>query len=512
MEQEMAQRDASIVSSWVPEMTAIFEQLQVTMEKSSKYEGKHDFLFDYLNQMRLGVVRLRGAAGSESARFTVLIAGQGIPGPEGLRGIYPMRARTDAAWGELTRQMATLDSPSMELVRQTIETKLNGDMRKAQERVLAAWQAGTPSPITVDEYAQLSLAGLGSLEGLIAEISASARYHADEKTDGARQEFAEALLFSLLTLGLILVVTRMVARRIILPLESLAAAAKAVAEGRMDVRVQQDGVHEVRAVGEQFNRMVDAQVATLEQARTINAKLEIAVQARTAELQRANKDLESFSYSVAHDLRAPVRHMSGYSSLLRENLGSKLEAEDKFNLDKIDNAAIRMGRLIDDLLEYARVGRLPISKTSINLNELVEEAIVELQPAIGDRKIEWHLSALPTVVADLSLWRQVVLNLLSNAIKYTRKSPAARIDVASLAELDGELGTGFWIRDNGVGFRISQPATLFQPFKRFHAQSEFEGTGVGLSIVHRIVERHGGKVWLESQEGVGTTVFCQLPN
>lgn len=258
-----------------------------------------------------------------------------------------------------------------------------------------------------------------------------------------------------------------------------------------------------------------AAIRSFEQIRAIsdlNASLELRVSERTAELQRVNRELESFSYSVAHDLRIPLRHILGFSDILRERLVTTRDADSGKIMESITRAAVRMGRLIDDLLEFARVGRVALKKTPVDANDLVTDVVQEMSPQSGDRHIAWRISALPSIVADRSLLRQVLVNLLSNAIKYTGKTAAARIEVGALPCKEPEDGAVFFVRDNGAGFDMQHAGKLFEPFNRLHTQMEFEGSGIGLSIVRSIIQRHGGKIWVDAQVGVGATVFFTLPD
>jgi light-regulated signal transduction histidine kinase (bacteriophytochrome) len=180
-------------------------------------------------------------------------------------------------------------------------------------------------------------------------------------------------------------------------------------------------------------------------------------------------------------------------------------------MDRIAQAAVRMGQLISDLLEFSRVGRESLRKVHIDVNQLVTEVLYDLHAQIGDRSIVWRISALPAVVADGSLLRQVLINLLSNAIKYTGTVAEAKIEVGVLPREEPEAVTVFYVRDNGVGFDMKDAEKLFHPFSRLHSQAVFEGNGIGLSIVNSIIQRHGGRVWLDAQVGIGATAYFTLP-
>lgn len=242
--------------------------------------------------------------------------------------------------------------------------------------------------------------------------------------------------------------------------------------------------------------------------REVNATLEFRVGERTRELEIANRELEAFSYSVSHDLRTPLRHVSGFAALLRQRASGQLDAPSLRYLDLIEASANRMSVLIDELLGFARLATRPLRLHPCDLNVLVKGVIDELQPDVGTRQISWRIGPLPTVSADEPLLKVVLTNLLSNAIKYT-----ARRDTAEVW-LGGELHADEWrifVRDNGAGFDPAYAEKLFGVFQRLHREVEFEGVGIGLANVRRIVERHGGRVWAEGHLGEGATFWFSLP-
>jgi len=236
--------------------------------------------------------------------------------------------------------------------------------------------------------------------------------------------------------------------------------------------------------------------------------LEELVEERTAELTAANQELDRFSYSVSHDLRAPLRHMSGFVELLQERIQSRSDEKAGYYMASIAGAAKRMGMLIDDLLDFSRMGRTELQKDKISLNDIMTSVILESQHEVKGRDVIWDIDELPEVYGDNSLLRLVIVNLVSNAVKFTSTVPQAKIRIGCKDE--GDYFT-FFIMDNGVGFDMKYVDKLFGVFQRLHSQQEFEGTGIGLANVQRIINRHGGKVWAEGVLGKGATFYFTLP-
>ena len=239
---------------------------------------------------------------------------------------------------------------------------------------------------------------------------------------------------------------------------------------------------------------------------SMNVELERRVAARTEELTRALRELEAFSYSVSHDLRAPLRALNGYAHLLRESQGDKLDAEQRGMFERIARNAEKMGELIDDILEYSRTGREPLRRAAVDLDVLARDVVREQAEHHPAARID--IAPLPPVVGDAIMLRQVFANLVANALKFSARRAQPVVEIG--ASVDNGMAHCF-IRDNGAGFDMAHAGKLFQLFQRVHHEREFPGTGVGLAIVKRIIERHGGRVWAEAAPDAGATFHFTLP-
>jgi PAS domain S-box-containing protein len=259
--------------------------------------------------------------------------------------------------------------------------------------------------------------------------------------------------------------------------------AVAILETNNDVTERNRREHEIRALNEELGK-------------------------RATELEAINKELEAFSYSVSHDLRAPLRHMVGFTELLKKNTASVPDDKSQRYVTIILEAAKRMGNLIDDLLAFSRIGRAETHKTMLSLQQLVQEALADARQDMGGRNVVWRIGALPDWYGDRSMLRLALVNLVSNAVKFTRTRPQAEIEIACMDQKQDQVV--LFIRDNGVGFDMKYVDKLFGVFQRLHTREAFEGTGIGLATVQRIVHRHGGRVWAEGVVDEGATFYFSL--
>ena len=260
---------------------------------------------------------------------------------------------------------------------------------------------------------------------------------------------------------------------------------------------------------EALRREVEERRKAEDEVRRLNIELERRVHERTAQLEAANKELEAFSYSVSHDLRAPLRGINGFASVLAEEHAKQLDEESRRLLGIIRSEASRMGQMIDELLTFARLGRQSMLRGQVDMAALAQSVFDQCATQATGRQIRLKLHPLPSAQGDAAMLSHVWANLISNAIKYTRLKPAAEIEIAGRA--DDNNGITYCVKDNGAGFDMRYGHKLFRVFQRLHAETEFEGTGIGLALVQRIVQRHGGRVWAEGRINEGAAFYFSLP-
>jgi len=301
-------------------------------------------------------------------------------------------------------------------------------------------------------------------------------------------------MIGLVLFGMGMVGAFTLSRSITRPLHLLTQAAAAISGGNYSRQVEVRRRDELGKLADAFNTMA----ARVDESQH---ELERRIGERTSQLEFANKELESFSYSVSHDLRAPLRAINGFSQILSEDYGARVPEEARRHLDQIQDNAKKMGQLVDDLLNFSRLGRQALQKQQISPADLARQVLEEMHPEDQGRNVKVSIGDLPAVQADPSLLRQVYVNLISNALKYTRARPDAQIEIGA-TEANGD-GTVYYVQDNGAGFDMQYAGKLFGVFQRLHRAEEFEGTGVGLAIVQRIIQRHGGRIWAEAEVNKG---------
>jgi len=260
--------------------------------------------------------------------------------------------------------------------------------------------------------------------------------------------------------------------------------------------------------GQVLLSVVEDEKLARNEIRKLNQNLEQKVIERTFQLEVANKELEAFSYSVSHDLRAPLRHINGFIDMLTAQFPDSLPEKGMGYMNIIRDSARQMGLLIDDLLQFSRTGRQELRKAPVEMNLVFKEVLKAINQDTEDRKIEWITASLPLVYCDQSLIKQVWVNLISNAVKFTRKKEKTVIEVGCE---ENEKEFVFFVRDNGVGFDMKYANKLFGVFQRLHSRADYDGTGIGLANVQRIIHRHGGRVWAEAEQDKGAIFYFTLP-
>ena len=319
------------------------------------------------------------------------------------------------------------------------------------------------------------------------------------------------IVVTVLVLSFVLtyMLVRILKKGISAPIMSLAKTAQIVSEKQdYSIRAVKMGKDELGSLTDAFNHMLDQIQEQNQSLKEFNQTLEQKVSERTRQLESVNRELESFSYSVSHDLRAPLRAIIGFTAILEEDYTGKLDEEAMRITAVIKNNTTKMGQLIDDLLAFSRVSRQDITKTKINMTSIVNEVKGDLATQYDISKIQWAIQLLPSIPANTNLIRQVWINLMSNAVKYSGKKENPCIEIGSFSK---KKQTVFFVRDNGIGFDQKYSDKLFKVFQRLHNTKEYEGTGIGLALVQKIVARQGGDVWVEAEPGKGACFYFSLP-
>jgi light-regulated signal transduction histidine kinase (bacteriophytochrome) len=257
-----------------------------------------------------------------------------------------------------------------------------------------------------------------------------------------------------------------------------------------------------------LEKEIEERIMAQEQLQLFSSNLENLVKERTSRLEAANHELESFSYSVSHDLRAPLRHIKGFAAMLKNNIQTTLDEKSEHYLDVITESAEKMDTLITDLLSFSRMSHSEMMKKNVNLDLVIKSVMADFQNEIDSRNIVFKISPHPEVLGDLSMLRVVYVNLISNAIKFTSKKDNAIIEITCSED---ESDFTFFVRDNGAGFDMSNSDKMFNVFQRLHSQKDYAGTGIGLALIYQIIKRHGGKTWAESKVDNGASIYFTLP-
>ena len=319
-----------------------------------------------------------------------------------------------------------------------------------------------------------------------------------------------AILVVALSLLLAYLLSRQLQRQISTPIRQLAETASAVSERHdYSVRAKKLSEDEIGILTDAFNQMLSRIEEQTHEITSFNLRLEQRVVERTRELQAANKELEAFSYSVSHDLRAPLRSIHGYMNIFSAEYSAQLDSEGKRLVNIILTNGQKMGQLIDELLAFSQLGRKDLRKGKIAMKSLVEDVWNEQMEHENGRKINFVLQDIPSAIGDIATVKQVWANLISNACKYSVHKKETTIEVGSYNERNAVI---YYVKDNGAGFEMKYYKKLFGVFQRLHSSEEFSGTGVGLAIVERVISKHGGVIWADSKVGEGTTFFFTLSN
>ena len=347
-----------------------------------------------------------------------------------------------------------------------------------------------------------------------ALVSSASSLHEESQSQllgaQAASNWLSAFLVVLMA-AIVVVASITTTRAVVKPLAQLQEGAEVIGSGDLDYRVDIKANDETGQLARAFNEMASKlkdSRQSLEAEIAQRKRSEQRIERYAEQLEASNKELEAFSYSVSHDLRAPLRAIQGFSNILVEEHQDKLDEEGKRLLGVITGNTQQMGRLIDDLLGYSRLGRQELKLADVNMEELASAVIKEQEYASPGRSMEFKVDSLPPARCDRQMIQRVLANLLSNAVKFTRYEETALIEVGFSIE---ECETVYYVKDNGVGFDMRYENKLFSFFQRLHSEGEFEGTGVGLASVKRIVEKHGGRVWGEGEVGNGATFYFSVP-
>lgn len=327
-------------------------------------------------------------------------------------------------------------------------------------------------------------------------------------TKAATGIFIANLTTSLSFALLFLLPIRFLTRRMTQPLEQLSGCMERAEAGELQVRAELAGPQDIADMAHAFNSMMSVLEEHVMQTRLLNIELEQRVSQRTAQLEASNKELEEFSYSMSHDMRTPLRALDGFSRILLDEHSASLNEEGRRLVKVLRDNAQRMGRLVDDILHYLSVGRQKMEFSAVEIDQLASETYLKLQAKLPERRLSLKLGTLPPAWGDREMLREALQNLMSNAIKFAKPDEAVSIEINGSAAAGENI---YSVMDRGIGFDMRYVGKLFRVFERVHATGQYEGSGIGLALVKRIVSRHGGRVWAEGKVDEGTTIYFALP-
>jgi signal transduction histidine kinase len=390
---------------------------------------------------------------------------------------------------ELVTQLSTTTDQALVMLSQVMDLHRQG--KKGTEPLADLTKSSKGMTASLNKtWAALSAEENNLLKERSAEQAAASR-------KALRLELWGGLLAGLLMLSALILFLRESSGRL--------RAQHELANANVDLEQRvRDRIAEVQYVNQLLTIENKNRISAEEKIRQLNTDLERRVVERTSQLQAANQELEAFCYSVSHDLRAPLRHIDGFTKILVEDFSAGMDPEALHCLNRIQVAISNMGHLVDDLLNLSRVSRKGLTLQNVDLGDLVREVRAEFAPDLSGRNLHWEIGELPIVLGDPNLLKQVFVNLLANSVKFTRRRDSATIQVA---QKSADSETVIFVRDNGVGFNMKYADKLFGVFQRLHTPEEFEGTGVGLATVQRIIQKHGGRVWAESEPDHGACFF-----